>query len=111
MVYVCGNENDYNEWAAAGNTGWDYASILPLIKKSEGNVNSNIVNYSNGTYHSTTGPLTVSLYNYADEFLPVFKQAVTQAGYNQNVDFNAKEYNGFVNAQATIRDGESKIAT
>lgn len=28
-----GNRYDYNDWAAAGNEGWDYESVLPLFKK------------------------------------------------------------------------------
>jgi choline dehydrogenase len=35
MVWARGNQDDYNGWAAAGNTGWDYASVLPLFKKIE----------------------------------------------------------------------------
>lgn len=35
MVWARGNEDDYNSWAAAGNKGWDYASVLPLFKKME----------------------------------------------------------------------------
>src|SRR6516225_8720952 len=35
MVWVRGHRADYDGWAAAGNTGWDFNSVLPLFKKSE----------------------------------------------------------------------------
>lgn len=35
LVWARGNKADYDGWAAAGNRGWDYDSVLPLFKKSE----------------------------------------------------------------------------
>ena len=35
MIWARGHQDDYNGWAAAGNTGWDYNSVLPLFKKIE----------------------------------------------------------------------------
>jgi choline dehydrogenase len=35
MVWARGNQDDYNGWAATGNTGWDYTSVLPLFKRIE----------------------------------------------------------------------------
>jgi choline dehydrogenase len=35
MVWVRGHRADYDGWAAAGNAGWDFESVLPLFKKSE----------------------------------------------------------------------------
>ena len=35
MVWVRGHRADYDDWAAAGNAGWDFESVLPLFKKSE----------------------------------------------------------------------------
>jgi choline dehydrogenase len=35
MVWARGHQDDYNGWAAAGNPGWDYQSVLPLFKKVE----------------------------------------------------------------------------
>jgi len=106
MVYLCGVDKDFNDWAALGNPGWDHESILPFIKKSEGNTNRTIVDYSKGKFHSTKGPLTVSNYYIDDSFLPILQQAVNQAGFRQRMDFNAKEYNGFSLVQGTIGNGE-----
>jgi choline dehydrogenase len=35
MLWARGNGADYDGWAAAGNPGWDFRSVLPLFKKSE----------------------------------------------------------------------------
>ncbi|WP_434383146.1 GMC family oxidoreductase [Melittangium boletus] len=35
MIWARGNRADYDGWAAAGNAGWDFDSVLPLFKKSE----------------------------------------------------------------------------
>lgn len=34
-AWVRGNRADYDGWAAAGNEGWGYDSVLPLFKQSE----------------------------------------------------------------------------
>ena len=54
MAYVRGNRADFDEWAALGNTGWDYASVLPYFKKSEHNENYG------GEYHGLDGSLNVT---------------------------------------------------
>jgi len=106
MIYKCGVDKDYNDWTASGSVGWDYESILPFIKKFEGNTNKTIVDYSKGKFHSTKGPLTVSNYYINDSFLPILQRAVIQAGFKERLDFNSKEYNGFSFTQGTIRNGE-----
>ncbi|MFD5570952.1 GMC family oxidoreductase [Streptomyces cadmiisoli] len=35
LVWVRGHSADYDGWAAAGNHGWDYASVLPHFKQAE----------------------------------------------------------------------------
>lgn len=60
MFFVRGVEDDYNEWAQLGNSGWDYESVLPYFRKFEGNENKKIVAYANGRYHGATGPLKIA---------------------------------------------------
>ena len=35
MCYIRGQAQDYDEWAGAGNAGWDYDAVLPYFRKSE----------------------------------------------------------------------------
>lgn len=104
MLWVCGVDKDYDDWAAFGNPGWDYANILPLIKRTEGNTNSVIV--GDGFYHGTEGPLTVSDYSNSDPFISVLSTAFAQIGYPEIPDFNARQKLGVVKLQTTTRDGE-----
>ena len=53
MIYIRGHKKDYEDWAALGNKGWDYESVLPYFKKSE--INENIED----KYHGNNGSLNV----------------------------------------------------
>jgi len=35
MVFVRGNRQNFDDWAAEGNTGWSYEDVLPSFKKFE----------------------------------------------------------------------------
>ena len=35
MIYMRGNPQDYDQWAADGNTGWSFDECLPYFKKLE----------------------------------------------------------------------------
>ena len=37
MVYMRGNRNDYDGWAALGCEGWSYNEVLPVFKNMEAN--------------------------------------------------------------------------
>jgi choline dehydrogenase-like flavoprotein len=36
MVYIRGHRSDYDDWKAAGNTGWGWDDVLPYFIKAEG---------------------------------------------------------------------------
>lgn len=106
-MYVCGTDRDYDSWAAFGNTGWDYESIHPYIKKSENNLDSNLV--QNG-YHGIGGPLSVSTYTNPESYSPIVRAAFNELGYKTLQDYNARQYNGYVEVQATVKRGERSSA-
>jgi choline dehydrogenase-like flavoprotein len=51
MVYLRGHRNDFDGWAAAGATGWDYEGVLPYFKKME------TVEGGDPEYRGTSGPM------------------------------------------------------
>lgn len=104
MNYVRGVENDYNEWAALGNPGWDYESVLPYFKKSEGNQNSTLVAYKNGRYHSSIGPLKVESVP-LPEFEDAYFSALKTAGVPVISDLNANQNLGYTLTQMTSFNG------
>ena len=57
MQYVRGNRKDYDRWAAYGNNGWDYDSVLPYFKRSEDAKDPDTMT---SDYHGIGGPLPVS---------------------------------------------------
>ena len=55
MAYHRGSPRDYDDWAAAGNTGWSYAEVLPYFNRSENNPD-----YRGSPYHGQGGEMNVT---------------------------------------------------
>jgi choline dehydrogenase len=99
MCYIRGHQRDYDEWAAMGAEGWDFASVLPYFKRSEGNTRGA------SEYHGATGPLGVDDHRYRNPLSPVFLEAAAQAGHPSTPDFNGAVQEGAGWYQVTQRDG------
>jgi len=54
MIYIRGQREDYDHWAALGNPGWRYDDVLPYFRKSEDQERGA------NEYHGVGGPLKVS---------------------------------------------------
>ncbi|MEN9537840.1 MAG: hypothetical protein RLZZ126_75 [Pseudomonadota bacterium] len=100
MVYIRGQAEDYDGWAAEGNPGWSYQDVLPYFKKSEHNERGA------DAYHATGGPLNVKDLTSPNRFGPVFVAAARQAGFVANPDFNGSRQEGVGPYQVTHKDGE-----
>ena len=101
MAYVRGNKEDYNDWAAMGNSGWSYEEVLPYFKKSENN--EDIVN----AYHGQSGELTVGFAKrFNTPFASAFINACNECGFVKNNDYNGKQMEGAGPFQFTIKDGK-----
>lgn len=100
MVYIRGNRKDFDDWAMAGNDGWDYESVLPYFKRAECN------DRLGEPFHGQAGPLGVSDQRTDNRFAPVFLQAAIEAGYKINADFNGTDQDGVGSYQVTQRNGE-----
>ncbi|XP_045125683.1 glucose dehydrogenase [FAD, quinone]-like [Portunus trituberculatus] len=102
MLYVRGNKRDFDNWAALGNPGWDYESVLPYFKKAEGYRGR----LSGKQYHGRSGPLTVVPKTGEHlEFTSAFKHAGLQLGF-RNIDPSGPDQIGFAHTDYTIRGGE-----
>ena len=100
MCYVRGPREDYDQWAAEGNTGWGFDDLLPYFKRAEHNERGA------DAFHGSGGPLNVMDLRSPNRFGPVFVEAARQAGYPLNPDFNGARQEGVGMFQVTHKDGE-----
>ena len=100
MAYVRGNKLDYDSWAALGNEGWDYASVLPYFKMSERNLN-----FTN-EYHGTDGPMHVTHAAAPSNVATAFVEACAQKGIQDNPDYNGAQQLGASLLQFTIKNNQ-----
>ena len=75
LIYIRGQHADYDDWARAGATGWDYQSVLPHFKRSEC--------YAGGEskYHGASGELGVSDLRNDHPYCAAWVQAGEQFGH------------------------------
>ena len=106
MIYIRGHKADYDAWAAAGCTGWDYASILPYFRRSEANQNAAL----DPAFHGTDGPLTVSNLRDANPIDHDFIAAAGNLQLRPCADFNAPEPEGMGLYQVTQKGGKRHSA-
>ena len=97
LLYIRGQHEDFNDWAAGGATGWGYREVLPYFKKSE--------RYDKGAceYHGGDGELNVSDLRNDHPYCQAWVQAGTEAGFSRNPDFNGAQSSGLGAYQLTLR--------
>ncbi|WP_197277340.1 GMC family oxidoreductase [Sphingomonas profundi] len=97
LLYVRGQPEDYNEWAAAGCVGWSYADVLPYFRRSEDQ------QHGSDTWHGSGGPLAVRDPVDTHEMCDAFIAACAQAGVPRTRDFNGAAQEGAGYYQMTVR--------
>jgi choline dehydrogenase len=99
MVYIRGQRQDYDDWAAMGNAGWSYDDLLPLFKRSECNQRGA------SDYHGADGQLWVD--DVADKYdmAEMYIQAAQECGIPRNDDFNGPDQEGAGYFQVNIKNG------
>ncbi len=100
MIYVRGQREDYEHWAAQGNAGWGWNDVLPYFLKAEHNERGA------SEWHATGGPLNVMDQRSPNRLGARFVEAAQQAGYPLNPDFNGATQEGVGLYQVTLKNGE-----
>ena len=100
MVYVRGQREDYDHWAALGNPGWRHDEVLPYFKKAERNERGA------DEWHGADGPLNVKDLPRPHRVSLAFVEAARQAGHAMNGDFNGPTQEGVGLYQVTHLAGE-----
>jgi len=99
MIYIRGQKEDYDHWAALGNAGWGYDDVLPYFKRAEDNVRGA------SHYHGTGGPVRVSDIPPENELINAFIDGAQEIGVPRNDDFNGEAQEGAGYYQLTTRRG------
>lgn len=99
MIYIRGQREDYDGWAAQGNKGWGYDDVLPYFRKSEDN------NRLIDDFHGQGGPQAVSDQTSPHILSKSFVQAAIRWGLPYNSDFNGKSMYGAGLYQVIYRGG------
>lgn len=99
MIYIRGQQQDFNDWAAGGATGWDWQNVLPYFKLSEDQCRGA------DDWHGVGGPLHVSdaIVHYPTEDRLI--AAANAIGIPTNNDFNGASQTGVGRFQASIKNG------
>jgi choline dehydrogenase-like flavoprotein len=102
MIYLRGNIENYNDWAARGCEGWSFAEVLPFYKKLEDHQDGE------SEFHGAGGPIRISRHP-EDQISPVslaFMKAVSAVcGVPILDDFNGSNQNCASTMQMSCANG------
>ena len=88
LIYIRGQREDYDRWAALGNPGWSFDAVLPYFVRSECNQRGA------SRYHGADGPLKVSDIGSRHELIEAFIAGAGECGVPRNDDFNGEHQEG-----------------
>jgi len=101
MAYHRGHPRDYDDWAQAGNRGWDWNSVLPYFLRSENNAD-----LRDPAIHGTGGPIHVTYVPRPNPLNEAFLQAFDSLGeFPACRDFTGLAPEGYGFRQGTIHRG------
>ncbi len=99
LLYIRGQERDYDIWRQLGNKGWSWREVLPYFIKAEDQERGQ------SEYHGQGGPLSVSDQRIKLDILDVFQNAANEVGIPKVNDFNKGDNFGCGYFQVTERNG------
>ena len=100
LVYIRGQQHDYNDWCDRGNPGWSWDDVLPYFKKAETS------SEGGNQYRGDSGPLHVN--TVSRDYHPLCESYIEAAkayGFDYNPDFNSGSQEGVGYYQITTRNG------
>lgn len=99
LIFVRGQPQDYDRWAALGNRGWAWRDVLPYFRKSEHNVRGA------DEYHGADGPMWCSDIEEKHELMEAIIRGANEIGVPRNDDFNGAAQEGAGYYQLFTRNG------
>jgi choline dehydrogenase len=100
MIYMRGQQSDYDHWASLGNRGWGWEDVLPVFKKSE--------SYQHGAdeWHGADGELRVEERRVNWEILDAWRDAAEECGIPKIPEYNRGDNLGTAYFQMNQRKGK-----
>lgn len=105
MVYMRGQKDDYDRWAALGNAGWTWDEVLPYFKRAERHFGGA------SEHHGCDGELCVEEPRVRWEILDAWRDAAAEAGIPKIDEFNRGDNFGNAYFQMNQRGGVRWSAT
>ncbi len=110
MVYIRGQQEDYEDWSNQDNPGWNWQDVFPYFKKME-NLRHENLQRGDANFHGTEGPLHVDdvsdrVHALCDNFI----KAGQELGQSFNPDFNGERQEGVGIYQLTTRNARRMSA-
>ncbi len=99
LIYIRGQREDYDHWAALGNKGWSFDDCLPYFIRSERNQRGA------SEYHGGDGPLAVSDIGAKNDLIEAFIHGAGEIGVPRTNDFNGAKQEGAGYYQLTTWKG------
>jgi choline dehydrogenase len=99
LIYVRGQPEDYDHWAALGNEGWGWRDVLPYFIKSEHNTRGA------SSCHGGDGPLWCSDIGEKHELMEAIIAGGEELGVPRTDDFNCARQEGVGYYQLFTRKG------
>jgi choline dehydrogenase len=99
LLYIRGQQVDFDHWRQLGNSGWSFADVLPYFRRAEDQARGE------NALHGVGGPLAVSDVCEPHPLCEAFIAAAQQAGFPRNDDFNGPTQEGAGYFQLTARRG------
>lgn len=100
MIYLRGQPEDYDQWAAGGAPGWDWRHIAPCFRQME----------NHGGGEGAAGPLHISFPRSEDPLSEALIAAGLESGLRRKVGFNTLDHEGIGYFAATIKRGRRMSA-
>ena len=99
LLYIRGQPEDYDGWAAMGATGWGWSDMLPIFREMEDQERGA------NPWHGAGGPLGVTDLKPRHPLMDAYLKAAEAVGIPPNPDFNGARQEGAGYFQLTLRDG------
>lgn len=100
MVYIRGQQEDFNDWRNLGNIGWGWDDVLLHFKRAESN------DKGGDSFRGDKGPLHVTTMSRdLHPLCETFLDACETVGFKRNPDFNGTDQEGVGHYQNTLKGG------